>query len=65
MKNSGDKAQLYKADQEPEKKKKEAKAAKKAKKAKTEKSCDKKDDKKGCCSGASKCGGEKTKAGSL
>ena len=64
VKNSGDKAQLYKADQEPEKKK-DAKAAKKAKKAKKAKCCDKKDGKKGCCSGASKCGGEKTKAGSL
>lgn len=64
VRNSGDKAELYKADQEPEKKK-DAKAAKKAKKAKTEKSCDKKDGKKGCCSGAGKCGGEKTKAGSL
>ncbi|AXG74103.1 cation transporter [Flavobacterium arcticum] len=62
VKNSGDKAQLYKADQEPEKKK-DAKAEKKAKKAKTSKET--KSAKKGCCSGASKCGGEKEKAGSL
>ncbi|NDI99489.1 cation transporter [Flavobacterium sp. LaA7.5] len=68
VKNSGDKAQLYISDQEPEKKK-EAKDAKKAKKAKKEKSCseDKSGDKKGCCSGEGKksCHDEKAKSGNL
>ena len=64
--NSADKAELYKADQEPEKKA-EKKAKKKKSEKKAEKSCSEgTDGKKGCCSGDSKksCHGD-SKSGSL
>ncbi|OIQ17656.1 MAG: hypothetical protein BM557_08170 [Flavobacterium sp. MedPE-SWcel] len=55
--NSGDKAELFKADQEQEKKKKKSKTAKTPKTAKTAKGCSSKK----CCSSKKACGDKKAK----